>query len=101
MTKFISVKDANSKYLSLFNLNLMSKYDLNIVSSHLNIIFDCLSENDNLIKTMALDLIYMVASEENTAQIVKFLLNSLMMATDEEYIPELALKICLIVEKNS
>jgi hypothetical protein len=26
LTKFVSVKDANTKYLSLFNLNLMAKY---------------------------------------------------------------------------
>lgn len=37
--KFISVKDANSKYLSLFNLNLMTKYDLRIVKTHRNTIF--------------------------------------------------------------
>lgn len=41
--KFISVKDANSKYLSLFNLNLMTKYDLRIVKTHRNTIFECLN----------------------------------------------------------
>jgi AP-1 complex subunit gamma-1 len=41
--KFISVKDANSKYLSLFNLNLMTKYDLRIVKSHKGTIFECLN----------------------------------------------------------
>jgi hypothetical protein len=41
--KFISVKDANSKYLSLFNLNLMTKYDLKIVKTHRNTIFECLN----------------------------------------------------------
>lgn len=50
LAKFISVKDANTKYLSLFNLNLMSKYDLSIVKSHRGTIFECLGENDNLIK---------------------------------------------------
>lgn len=39
LSKFISVKDANSKYLSLFNLNLMTKYDLKIVKTHKSTIF--------------------------------------------------------------
>lgn len=39
LSKFISVKDANAKYLSLFNLNLMSKYDLSVVKSHRGTIF--------------------------------------------------------------
>ena len=34
LSKFISVKDANAKYLSLFNLNLMTKYDMSAVRNH-------------------------------------------------------------------
>jgi hypothetical protein len=41
--KFISVKDANSKYLSLFNLNLMTKYDIKVVKNHKGTIFECLN----------------------------------------------------------
>ncbi len=39
LAKFISTKDANTKYLSLFNLSLMSKYDLSVVKNHRNTIF--------------------------------------------------------------
>lgn len=39
LSKFVSVKDANSKYLSLFNLSLMTKYDLKIVKTHKGTIF--------------------------------------------------------------
>ena len=99
--KFISVKDANSKYLSLFNLNLMSKYDLKVVQSHKATIFECLSENDLLIRIMALDLLFVIAGPENTGAIIKDLLNVLLNANDEEFIRELALKICLIAEKHS
>ena len=38
LTKFISTKDANSKYLSLANLGLMSKYDINIVKNYKGVI---------------------------------------------------------------
>lgn len=99
--KFISVKDANSKYLSLFNLNLMTKYDLKIVKTHKATIFECLNEKDILIRIMALDLLYVIASPDNSQAIVKDLLNVLWNATDQEFIEELALKICLIVEKHS
>lgn len=43
LTKFISVKDANSKYLSILSLNNMTNYDLKIVKSHRTTIFECLS----------------------------------------------------------
>jgi hypothetical protein len=61
LSKFISVKDANAKYLSLFNLGLMAKYDLSVVKNHRTTIFESLSENDNLIRNMALDLLYLIA----------------------------------------
>lgn len=71
LSKFISVKDANSKYLSLFNLNLMTKYDIKIVKNHKSTIFECLNENDLLIRIMALDLLYVIASPDNVTSIVK------------------------------
>lgn len=80
--KFISVKDANSKYLSLFNLNLMTKYDLRVVKTHRNTIFECLNENDILIRIMALDLLYVIAAPDNTPAIIKDLLNVLLNAND-------------------
>lgn len=50
---------------------------------------------------MALDLLYIIASADNSPVIVKDLLNVLWKANDEEFISELALKICLIVEKHA
>ena len=46
---------------------------------------------------MALDLLYVIAAPDNSPAIVKDLLNVLLNASDEEFIKELALKICLIV----
>jgi len=46
---------------------------------------------------MALDLLYVIAGPDNTSSIIKDLLNVLLTANDEEFITELALKICLIV----
>jgi hypothetical protein len=71
LTKFVSVKDSNSKYLSLFNLGLMAKHDLNVARRYKVTIIECLEENDLLIRIMALDLIYMISSPENVSSIIK------------------------------
>lgn len=83
LTKFISTKDANSKYLSLVNLGLMSKYEISIAKNYKGVIIECLSENDILIQTMALDLLYIIAAQDNASTIIKELLNILLSATDE------------------
>ena len=51
---------------------------------HANIL--SLSENDILIQTMALDLLYIIAAPDNVGNIIKELLNILLGATDEEFI---------------
>lgn len=71
LAKFVSVKDPNSKYLSLFNLGLMAKHDLKVARRYKNTIVECLDENDNLIKIMALDLLYLISDAENVSEIVK------------------------------
>ena len=91
LNKFISTKDANSKYLSLINLGLMSNYDLSIVKNYKGVIIECLGENDILIQTMGLDLLYLIAGPDNSASITKELLNILLSATDEEFISEFRL----------
>lgn len=66
----------------------MQKYKITIL--------DCLKENDNSIKTLALDLLYMITNESNVKTIVKELLNYLLDLNDEdaEFISELTNKIC-------
>jgi hypothetical protein len=46
-----------------------------------------------LIRAMALDLLYLISAPENVSSIIKELLNVLLSATDEEFIPELSLKV--------
>ena len=42
LTKFVSVKDANSKYLSLFNIGLMAHHDLEVAKRYRATIVECL-----------------------------------------------------------
>ena len=46
---------------------------------------------------MALYLLYLIATPENAASIIKDLLNVLLMANDEEFISELSLKVTFIL----
>lgn len=71
LSKFVSVKDANSKYLSLFNLGLMAKHDIGVARRYKTTIAECLEENDLLIRIMALDLLYLISDAENVNEIVK------------------------------
>lgn len=48
--KFLSHKDANSKYCSLFMLKKVLNHDPAAVAKHKNMIMDCLKENDISIK---------------------------------------------------
>lgn len=48
--KFLSHKDANSKYCSLFMLKKVLNHDINAVSKHKTMIMECLKENDISIK---------------------------------------------------
>jgi AP-1 complex subunit gamma-1 len=90
LVKFVSTKDANSIYLSLFNLLLMAKHDLAVARSYSKTILECLAEDDLLIRVMALNLLYLIATPENASTIIKELLNVLLKAMDEEFIAELS-----------
>ena len=43
VAKFVSVKDANSKYLTLYILNLLAKVDISAVQAHRSTIYECLN----------------------------------------------------------
>lgn len=43
VSKFVSVKDANSKYLTLYSLNLLSKYDIGAIQNYRTHIYECLN----------------------------------------------------------
>jgi len=99
--KFLTHKDANSKYCSLFMLKKVLNFDINAVGKHKAMIMDCLKENDSSIKQLALDLTYLISNESNVKAIVKELLNYLLSTNDSDFLKELTLKICLIVDKHA
>jgi len=60
-----------------------------------------LKENDKSIKQLALDLLYLISNESNVHGIIKELMNFLITVTDSDFLLELTLKICAIVEKHA
>lgn len=99
--KFLTLKDANSKYVSLFMLQRVLNYDINTVQKHRTTILDCLKENDLSIKQLALNLVYLISNESNVKSIIKELLNYLLQVSDADFMKELTLKICAIIDKHS
>lgn len=63
---------------------------------------DCLQEKDKSIKQLAVDLTYLITNENNVKSIVKELLNYLLIdGNDNDFLEELALKICAIIDKHA
>eukprot|EP00828_Plagiopyla_frontata_P026162 TRINITY_DN3394_c0_g1_i1.p1 TRINITY_DN3394_c0_g1~~TRINITY_DN3394_c0_g1_i1.p1 ORF type:complete len:600 (-),score=107.60 TRINITY_DN3394_c0_g1_i1:89-1888(-) len=97
--KFLSNKDSNSKYISLFSLQKFVQKELATVQKHKAMILECLKENDNSIKLLALDLIFAITNETNIIQIAEELLAILQNKSDPEFLQELTLKFCLLIDK--
>lgn len=60
-----------------------------------------MKESDISVKQLALDLIYIITTEQNVKVVVKELLNYLLKVTEEPFLKELTNKICGIVDKHS
>lgn len=62
---------------------------------------DCLKEKDKSIKQLAVDLTYMIANESNVKVIVRELLSYLLTEDETDFLEELSLKICAIIDKHA
>jgi len=78
--RFLSNKDANSKYVSLISLLKVLEYDISAVQKHKQMILDCIKESEDItIKKLALDVIYRIINEKNVKAITRELLNILIL----------------------
>jgi hypothetical protein len=81
--RLLQSKDNNYKYISLNTLREVIKTDISSVQKHKNIILECLKDNDISICRRALELTFMIINNSNVKQIVKELINFLLIAVDE------------------
>lgn len=93
--KFLSNKDANSRYVSLYSLQKLIQHDYEAVAKHKTIILDCLKESDLSIKKLALNLLYMITNPSNVKSIVKEMINHLL-SSEPEFLAELTWKVFLV-----
>jgi len=63
-------------------------HDLAAVQKHKDMIIDCLKEYDVSIKKKALDLLFLITTKENVKNIVKELLN-ILLVTEEDLLSNL------------
>jgi len=93
-------KDVNTKYLALDSLAKLCRYSSKdkIYNDHFNIIVGSIRDNDISIRRRALELLFIVCSQESVKPICKELL--IYITEDEPTLKEeVALKIAILAEK--
>jgi AP-1 complex subunit gamma-1 len=96
--KFLSNKDNNIRYVSLFTLCKVVEKDTEAVKRHRNIILECLQDVDVSIRRRALQLLYSIVDASDVRVLVRELLKFLETA-DLEFRGELTAKLCYLSEK--
>ena len=93
-------KDVNTRYLALDAMAKLSKYTSGskILKSHTNVIISSLRDNDISIRRKALELMFLVCTEDNVKLVTKEML--LYFREDEPQLKEdIALKVAILSEK--
>jgi len=74
LSLFLSEKDPNLKYLSLFLMKRLESSFPVVIYRHRDIIFDCLDDPDDAIRRRALDLVRRLISKSNFKEIARILM---------------------------
>ena len=93
-------KDVNTKYLALEGLAKLSKYTSGnlILKSHCNVIIASLHDNDLSIRRKALELMFLICTEDSVKLLTKEML--LYFKENEPQLKEdIALKVAILAEK--
>lgn len=93
-------KDVNTKFLALDAIAKLSKYTSgnNILKNHYNVILASLRDNDISIRRKALDLMFLICTEDSVKVITKEML--LYFKEDEPQLKDdIALKVAILAEK--
>ncbi|GJD06439.1 AP-3 complex subunit delta-1 [Galdieria sulphuraria] len=77
LSMFLSEKDPNLKYLSLFLMKKLESSFPVVIYRHKDIIFDCLDDSDDAIRRRALDLVRRLISKSNFKEIARILMRKL------------------------
>jgi AP-1 complex subunit gamma-1 len=98
--RFLLNRDNNIRYVALNTLGKVVAKDMDTVQRHRVTIVDCLKDPDVSIRQRALELIYQLTNEKNVVDLMREMLNYLVVATTEQK-PALCSKIMDTVDKYS
>ncbi|EPS72982.1 hypothetical protein M569_01768 [Genlisea aurea] len=98
--RFLSSRDNNIRYVALNMLMKAISLDSQAVQRQRATILECVKDSDASIRKRALELVYLLVNESNVKSLTKELIDYLEVS-DSEFKPDLAAKICSIVEKFS
>ncbi|CAD6249064.1 unnamed protein product [Miscanthus lutarioriparius] len=98
--RFLSNRDNNIRYVALNMLMRAIAVDALAVQRHRTTILECVKDADASIRKRALELVYLLVNDTNVKPLTKELIDYLNIA-DPDFIGDLTVKICSIVEKFS
>ena len=96
--RFLLNRDNNIRYVALNTLATVVSEDVAAVQRHRTTIIDCLKDPDVSIRQRALELIYQLVNPSNVEEMVREMLNYLVVAPGEHR-QALCSKIMVVVEK--
>ncbi|XP_066332823.1 AP-1 complex subunit gamma-2-like isoform X3 [Miscanthus floridulus] len=98
--RFLSNRDNNIRYVALNMLMRAIAVDALAVQRHRTTILECVKDADASIRKRALELVYLLVNDTNVKPLTKELIDYLNIA-DPDFIGDLTVMICSIVEKFS
>jgi AP-1 complex subunit gamma-1 len=98
--RFLLNRDNNIRYVALNTLSKVVVNDMDTVQRHRQTIVDCLKDPDVSIRQRALELIYQLTNAKNVTDLMREMLNYLVVASSEQK-PSLCSRIMDTVDKYS
>jgi len=98
--RFLLNRDNNIRYVALHTLSKVVTDDIDTVQRHRATIVDCLKDPDISIRQRALELIYQLVTSKNVADLMREMLNYLVVANTDQK-SNLCSKIMITVDKFS
>ena len=99
--RFLLNRDNNIRYVALNSLAKVVSEDPAAVQRHRSTILDCLKDPDVSIRQRALELTYQLVTKQNVTELVREMLNYLVVAAGPDHRAHLCSRIASVVDQYS
>ncbi|XP_074654446.1 AP-4 complex subunit epsilon-1-like [Tubulanus polymorphus] len=99
ITKFLSARNINLKYLGVKSLSLIVKVNPSYAIPHQDIVIECLEHADQAIRRKVLELLYSMCCAENVKVVCQKLMDNISTTSDKYIRSDLVSKILLLTKK--